>query len=214
MDGVQKSLADLGYTDVGLDDNWQACGTGENGTQFHDTAGNPLVNKSLFPDFKEMTDHGHSLGLSVGWYGNNCICHETSTDQEKFYAGDVNALVQYGFDGIKLDGCGAQLDLELYYNLINATGRPVTIENCHWGNQGKLDFQPTLDYCPFNFYRSSGDVAATYTSVLRNLASVTRYAQAGLSRPGCWAYPDMLEVGCEHGIEISQYYLSIFRSLV
>ena len=27
VDGVPTSLCDLGYCDVGLDDNWQACGT-------------------------------------------------------------------------------------------------------------------------------------------------------------------------------------------
>merc|ERR1719383_1271092 len=28
VDGVPTSLCDLGYCDVGLDDNWQACGAG------------------------------------------------------------------------------------------------------------------------------------------------------------------------------------------
>ena len=27
VDGVPTSLCDLGYCDVGLDDNWQACGS-------------------------------------------------------------------------------------------------------------------------------------------------------------------------------------------
>ena len=56
-----------------------------------------------------------------------------------------------------------------------------------------------MDYCPFNFYRTSPDVSASYTSVLRNLQSTVKYAQAGLSRPGCWAYADMLELGCAQG---------------
>merc|ERR1712147_62399 len=42
--------------------------------------------------------------------------------------------------------------------------------------------------CPWNFYRTSGDVRARFSSVMGNL-----------SYPGCWAYPDMLEVGCQHG---------------
>ena len=32
VDGKPTSLFDLGYTRVGLDDNWQACGTGANGS--------------------------------------------------------------------------------------------------------------------------------------------------------------------------------------
>lgn len=35
VNGKPMSLIDIGYLGVGLDDNWQACGTGVNGT-FHD----------------------------------------------------------------------------------------------------------------------------------------------------------------------------------
>lgn len=68
--GKPTSLADLGFTDVGLDDNWQACGKGVNGsfTSFPDFA--PLINPS-FPDMKGMVDYGHSLGLSVGFYSES-----------------------------------------------------------------------------------------------------------------------------------------------
>lgn len=197
VDGKLQSLCDVGYCDVGLDDNWQACGSGEN-TQFHDTLGNPLVNKDRFPDMKAMTDHAHRIGLTAGWYGNNCICPETTTDDSKYYKGDVKALYQYGFDGVKLDGCGAQLDLEQYYEMMNSTGKAITVENCHWGS--KSPFEPTATFCPWNFYRTSGDVRAQYASVLANLETTYKYSDTILSRPGCWAYPDMLEVGCQHGL--------------
>jgi alpha-galactosidase len=37
VNGVPTSLRDLGYIDVGLDDNWQACGAyGPNKYTFHD----------------------------------------------------------------------------------------------------------------------------------------------------------------------------------
>ena len=54
--------------------------------------------------------------------------------------------------------------------------------------------------CPYNFYRTSGDINARFSSMLGNLASTLRYRgnlsnPAPLSRPGAWAYPDMLEVG-------------------
>ena len=38
-----------------------------------------------------------------------------------------------------------------------------------------------------------------YGSVVSNLQTTVQWAQKNLSRPGCWAYPDMLEVGCQHG---------------
>ena len=110
------SLCDLGYCDVGLDDNWQKCGEygRKKGTlTSHDEHGTPMVNTKIFPDLKAMTDHAHKLGLTAGWYANNCICREHATDHTKFYRGDIQALREYGFDSWKLDGCGAQLDLGL-----------------------------------------------------------------------------------------------------
>merc|ERR1711871_44714 len=149
-----------------------------------------------------MTNFAHKLGLTSGWYGNNCICHDSSTSDRKFYEGDVKAMREFGFDSWKLDGCGAQTDMQLWDDLIKAT-KPTTgrdaimVENCHWGS--RVPFEPNATWCPWNFYRTSGDVRATYASVVGNLQTTIKYATTGLSRPGCWAYPDMLEVGCQHG---------------
>ena len=69
VDGVPTSLCDLGYCDVGLDDNWQACGSKDAapGMHYHDKDGNPIVNHEVFPDLKAMADHAHSLKLTSGW---------------------------------------------------------------------------------------------------------------------------------------------------
>merc|ERR1712113_54673 len=74
---------------------------------------------------------------------------------------------------------------------------PVMVENCHWGS--KVPFEPNHTWCPWNFYRTSGDVRAKYSSIIGNLGTVTKFSSQNLSYPGCWAYPDMLEVGCQHG---------------
>ena len=198
VDGVPTSLADLGYSDVGLDDNWQTC-SDSGDLNFHDEDGNPIVNTDLFPDMKAMTDYAHSLGLTAGWYGNNCICAEVATNSDKFFEGDVKMFLDFNFDGWKLDGCGVQLDLQKYDDLLTAAGGVAVVENCHWGSERAVPFEPTLDWCPWNFYRTSGDVRASYASVMANLATTYKYADTLLSRPGCWSYPDMLEVGCEHG---------------
>ena len=92
VDGVPTSLCDLGYCDVGLDDNWQQCSTTRGGLQFHDEDGTPLVNTDRFPDMAAMTAHAHKLGLTAGWYGNNCICSERKTGARRFYEGDVKAM--------------------------------------------------------------------------------------------------------------------------
>ena len=56
VNGKPTSLCDLGYCDVGLDDNWQACGSKDAapGMHYHDVKGNPLVNYQRCPDFKNM----------------------------------------------------------------------------------------------------------------------------------------------------------------
>ena len=95
VDGNPTSLCDLGYCDVGLDDNWQACGAyGDNGEYtFHTDDGTPVVNEELFPDMKAMTDKAHDLGLTAGWYGNNCICTESNTDEKKVRMGEMDEKV-------------------------------------------------------------------------------------------------------------------------
>ena len=197
--GKPTSLCDLGYCDVGLDDNWQKCGRyGSEGYHYHEEDGTPIVNFDRFPDFKAMTGKAHALGLTSGWYGNNCICSDHKIGDKKFYVGDVQAMRAFGFDSWKLDGCGAQTDMQLWHDLIKATpattGRKaVMIENCHWGS--RKPYEPNATWCPWNFYRTSGDVRANYASVVGNLKSTVKYAQQNLSYPGCWAYADMLEVG-------------------
>jgi alpha-galactosidase len=195
VDGKPTSLCDLGYCDVGLDDNWQTCGAGEDGYHYHDGHGRSIVNLQRFPDMAAMTAHAHKQGLTAGWYGNNCICAESKEPTPEMYEQDVHHLAEvFHFDGVKLDGCGKQLDLDRWAHLINRTGRKIVIENCHWGNT-----VPTESWCPWNFFRTSGDIRASYGSVVSNLQTTIQWAQKGLSRPGCWAYPDMLEVGCAHG---------------
>lgn len=202
VDGKPTSLCDLGFCDVGLDDNWQACKAGTGGNNYHDSDGNPIVNKDRFPDMKNMTDHAHKLGLSAGWYGNNCICSDHKSGDRKFYEGDAKALRAFGFDGYKLDGCGSQVDMQLWDDIFKSDGGgAVMVENCHWGS--KVPYEPNRTWCPWNFYRSSGDVSASFGSIMGNLNSVTKFSARNLSYPGCWAYPDMLEVGC-HNLPVNE----------
>ena len=61
------SLKSLGYQSVGLDDGWQDCGAGVNGS-FHDASGEPIINTKKFPDMGAMVAKAHGLGLKAGWY--------------------------------------------------------------------------------------------------------------------------------------------------
>lgn len=93
---------------------------------------------------------------------------------ERCYEGDVKALFDYGFDGVKLDACGWQMDLDLWHKLMMeeyqsrpSMKKPMLIEACHWGEtkpekpkyvvkeNGKLE---DTAWCPFHFWRTSGDI--------------------------------------------------------
>ena len=205
VNGVPMSLVDLGYNDAGLDDNWQNCGGyGPNNYTYHNASGYPVVATDRFPDMLAMTTYAHSLNITVGWYHNNCECHDHCNDPMCF-VGDVESLFDYGYDSVKLDGCGQEENIELWYDLlaqalINRGGKTnggkegILVENCHNGGGSKNQPSPN-GWCPFNYYRSSTDIRPVFGSILANLQSVPPLVQQNLSYPGCWAYPDMLEVG-------------------
>ena len=68
--------------------------------------------------------------------GNNCICrdHCQSTEQcQQQIQGDVAALRAYNFDSWKLDGCGGETNLVDFNKYLAASGKPIMVENCHWG---------------------------------------------------------------------------------
>jgi len=145
VDGQTVSLADVGYAAAGIDEGWEGCGKGVNGTQ-HDAQGNPVIN-TKFPDMAGLVKYGHDKGLKMGWYENGCACGERKAVLEN-YEGDVRQLHALDFDGVKLDGCGAQRNMTLYAALMNATGKAYLIENCHWGkcSAGDDSSCPTADW--------------------------------------------------------------------
>ena len=60
-------------------------------------------------------------------------CREAGfPDPALVYQGDTAYLTANDFDGIKLDNCGEFTNLTLWSDLINKTGKPQLIENCHW----------------------------------------------------------------------------------
>ena len=201
--GTNVSLKSLGFLDVGLDDVWQRCGSyGPLNWTYHDADGSPVVDTDRFPNMSALPATAHALGLTAGFYGNNCACSDHCTDL-KCFLGDVNAVVNWGFDSLKLDGCGKQENIALWWTLFNWTlsnipgAKPVLLENCHngphSGSPAALSpfgpYVPTRDWCPFHMYRSSGDIRPQWGSILSNLQTIPPLAAANLSRPGCWAYP-------------------------
>ena len=189
-----------------------------------------------------LVRHAHAHNLTAEWYMNGCNCvgPEHNPNSLQNYQGDVAAIRLHGFDGVKFDGCGRNENLTLYAELLQASVDPskphhgeVLIENCHWGlcpgtemgptghtplsrnyMKGRDNAScPTLDFCPYNTYRISGDIdnssgalpdpchklphpCHTAGSWVRNLNNTIPYLdpKQPLSRPGCWQTPDNLQV--------------------
>ena len=151
---------------------------------FHDTKAPhwPKVRPDRFPDMKSLVQFGHSLGLKVGTYLNNCICMEAG-NSPTHYDEDVAWLLDMGFDGVKIDACSSSHNVSHWAALFNATGRPVRIENCH---NSWPDF--ASGECPMNFFRTGGDISANIGDIIGEAYGTVDAADLRHPRsvPGCW----------------------------
>jgi len=210
------SLRELGYSDVGIDDGWQECGAGVNGT-FHNATGWPIWNSTSFPDPAGMVAKAkEKYNTTMGWYANNCKCHETQGHTWPWNGGgnvhqDAVASGLLGFKGMKVDSCGPALNMTSWGDELYAAMEDIVIEDCL--NKGfwyrHLDpVVPTatlLKTCPMNFYRATRDVAPEFYSTIHNVNAMVKFLTpyykdpTRAPRPGCWSYPDMLEVGVTQG---------------
>jgi len=201
-----KSLRQLGYTHIGLDDCWQSC-IGPDGS-FHDRTGTPIVNTTRFPSLSGMVAKAKSHGLTSGFYGNNCRCHQGEIKVgTTHYAQDAALTIRSGFAGTKIDSCGNMRDMTQYAQQFADVNRSLLVESCGNGPAGtnpKKDLPPLPSYldmlrttCPWSFYRVSVDLGPTFLSTVYNVNRALPFLamNAPLSRPGCWAYMDMMMVG-------------------
>jgi len=122
------------------------------------------------------------------------ICHESgghighSNDSwvNRSYVGDVQQLVENDFKGVKIDNCGLHNDMEKYAELMNTTGKAFLTERSDQGHGTPINDpvgNQTAGWCPYNLFRSSGDIRANWGSVHGNLQTVKQYTN--VSRPGC-----------------------------
>lgn len=178
---------------------------------WHDRQGRWTTNLTKFPDLKQMVDYGHSKGVQMDFYLNqdidagwhNCksegaIEGAAANTGNPRYISDMRQVAEIGFDGVKFDGGGGNDNMTLWAEAANATGREILLENCNNGGYvpyygpGKHAGVPDQG-CPFNMFRVGSDIAPSPLSVVSNLIDAAQYLNE--SRPGCWAYPDMLELG-------------------
>ena len=162
-----KSLADVGYRDVGLDSHFETH-EGVNGS-CHGPDKHMLVNFSSFPSLTAMNAHAHLLNLTTSWYlaGDDC-----PGPKEPFvtYSTDSEDVVRYGFSGVKFDSQpgGKTGNMTKWALALNATGKQLMIENCHDKERVKYLLEDPV-HCPFNFYRTGDDNAPHFIGGLSHI---------------------------------------------
>ena len=203
--GDSRSLVDLGYTLANLDDGYQACGAGVDGS-FHDAAGRPILDAARFPDVRNMTARARALGIVPGFYANNYICSEPTPEggvggarYMQVMSGSVRWLVDNDFGFVKVDSGSCYNDMGLWRSLIAASDPDILIENCHQGG-----LAPTPTWCPFDWWRVGADVNGEGPDfeIMQVIAALAT------ARPGCLPYPDFmsLDVGQQRNASLFGLY--------
>ena len=143
--------------------------TGVNSTQ-HYANGTPAVN-AKFPDLKALVDYGHSKGVKMGFYLNGCACGER-TEHLINYQGDVALTYTLGCDG-------GQDRLVRRSEEHDALQRAVQRHRASHHHQNFPDGgdpgQMGPGWCPYNFFRTSGDIINVWGRVIENLLSTTKF---------------------------------------
>jgi alpha-galactosidase len=184
---VASGMRDAGYQYVVIDDCWQVG---------RDAQGAIVADPQRFPDgMAALADYIHARGLKFGLYtdagSQTCMGRPGSLGHEWQ---DAASYAAWSVDYLKVDWCAAEgLDAAAQYTLFRdalaATGRPIVLSICTWGEQNPWDWGNDTGH----LWRTTGDIADRWPDVLQIIRENAVRAYAG--GPGGWNDPDMLEVG-------------------
>lgn len=188
---VSSGLAAAGYVYVNIDGGWWVPGGGR------DANGVLLADATKFPSgIKAVADYVHSKGLKLGIYSNwVSFGHETT---------DANTFASWGVDYLKYDCYHSVSTSGVYETMRDALancGRPIVF-SINWdllASPLRSDIAGVV-----NLWRTTQDINDYYSLNTYNvfpcgtLQIIDRMAMDGVTGTntwGCWADPDMLEVG-------------------
>jgi alpha-galactosidase len=195
---VASGMKAAGYEYVTIDDCWQ----GE-----RDEQGFIKPDAKRFPSgMKALADYVHGKGLKFGIYSDagakTCGGHVGSRGHE--YQ-DAASYAAWGADYVKYDWCNTD-DLKpqgayaTMRDAIRATGRPMVLSICEWGNNKPWEWGPQIG----QLWRTTGDIypcfdckvdhGTWFSWGLLQILDMQKGLRA-FAGPGHWNDPDMLEVG-------------------
>lgn len=185
---ASNGMKAAGYQYINIDDCWES--------HSRDSSGNLVADPTKFPDgIKALATYVHGKGLKLGIYNDagtaTCAGYPGFEGHEQQ---DANTYASWGIDYIKVDWCNTSgLDPQTQYtkisNALQATGRPIVLSLCSWGNGSPWLWGASIA----NLWRTTGDISDNWNSMLSNFDSNS--AHASYAKSGGWNDPDMLEVG-------------------
>lgn len=200
---VSSGMRDAGYQYVVIDDCWH----GE-----RDANGFIGEDRQRFPSgLKALGDYIHARGLKFGIYSDAGAktCGGRPGSQGHEYQ-DALTYARWGVDYLKYDWCSsgtrnAEEAYALMADALKATGRPVLLSICEWGQN-----QPWLWARKIgNMWRTTGDITDKWSGKHGYSYGVTDIVDLNeplwpFAGPGHWNDPDMLEVG-NGGLSDAEY---------
>jgi len=133
---VSEGLRDLGYTTILLDDCWSA--------ETRNASTNELmpVAKTFPSGIPALVDYLGDRGIDLGLYTDvgKTTCRKGRPGSFGHYQLDAETLVGWGVKYVKIDNCdrpAGWTEQQLYANFsaaFNATGTPVYLGACEWGD--------------------------------------------------------------------------------
>jgi alpha-galactosidase len=191
---VSKGMLAAGYQYLVMDDCWAS--------KNRDSSGHIVADPAFTTNMLALTRYIHGKGLKVGIYSDRgpqtCQNRAGSFNHE---AQDAATFAGWGVDYLKYDNCEPtdaagnpvrnstaerQTDYTAMGTALANAGRPIVYSLSAWQFES---WMPSVG----NLWRTTGDIGASFDSVLTILDSNRNLAR--FAAPGGWNDPDMLEVG-------------------
>lgn len=195
-DLVRTGLRDVGFTDVTIDDGWQAA---------RDARGD-IVPSRAFPDMSALGEYLHERDLHFGIYSSpgpaTCADYPGSFGHEEQ---DARTYASWGVDYLKYDWCsasalyGSEAEMRGAYQrmgeALRASGRPIVLSLCQYG---LFDVARWGSRVGAHLWRTHYDVEDRWESI----AAIGFGDHA--DRGGGWNDLDMLQIGLG-GMSLTEY---------
>jgi len=211
---VSSGMKDCGYQYIVIDDCWH--------DSIRDNQGFIRANAVRFPSgMKALADYVHSKGLKFGIYSDagNHTCGGRPGSRGHEYQ-DALTYAQWGVDYLKYDWCQCEdINAKGAYTTIRdaifATGRPIVLSMCEWGNNKPWEWAQGIGH----LWRTTGDIFNCFDcqkkygswsawgimKIIDMQENLRKYAG-----PDHWNDPDMLEVGNGMAINEDRAHFSVW----